>query len=279
MRSARSPLLKEGRATVSALTGRRRGWSPRTRHSDPHGRDAFTVKEFLKRVPAGRLRDGDVWFLTCPSGGNHLPDVKAIRRSSPAGASWPSHQPGALADVAARPRLLRAVAPSRIRRACASRDPPVLADGPDEEKIDLILSNLRSRDERRWRSVRAVRGRRGGGAWLGELVERYGADTRRPASRRCTRPPNPRCARPSALPTAWTGEDGSTTRVDDQAAADPGALENAATRRRSTSRGRRRRRAARSHHVLHRVLPVYYAIRRSPGRRCRPTTAATGRSA
>ena len=23
----------------------------------------FTVKEFLKRVPAGELRDGDVWFL------------------------------------------------------------------------------------------------------------------------------------------------------------------------------------------------------------------------
>src|SRR5439155_1149683 len=41
---------------------------------------AFPVKQFLKRVPAARLREGDVWFLNLPEvGGNHLPDVKAIR--------------------------------------------------------------------------------------------------------------------------------------------------------------------------------------------------------
>ena len=40
----------------------------------------FTVKEFLKRMPGERLRDGDVWFLNLPEvGGNHLPDVKAMR--------------------------------------------------------------------------------------------------------------------------------------------------------------------------------------------------------
>jgi N-methylhydantoinase B len=27
---------------------------------------AFTVKEFLKRVPADRLCEGDVWFLNLP---------------------------------------------------------------------------------------------------------------------------------------------------------------------------------------------------------------------
>src|SRR5205814_1729891 len=37
-------------------------------------------KEFLKRVPPSQLRDGDVWLLNLPEvGGNHLPDVKAIR--------------------------------------------------------------------------------------------------------------------------------------------------------------------------------------------------------
>ena len=35
---------------------------------------------WLERVPAERLRPGDVWFLNLPEvGGNHLPDVKAIR--------------------------------------------------------------------------------------------------------------------------------------------------------------------------------------------------------
>src|SRR5260370_27891398 len=40
----------------------------------------FTVKEFLKRIPTDTLRDGDVWYLNLPEvGGNHLPDVKAVR--------------------------------------------------------------------------------------------------------------------------------------------------------------------------------------------------------
>ena len=41
---------------------------------------SFTVKEFLKRVSSNKLSHGDVWFLNMPGiGGNHLPDVKAIR--------------------------------------------------------------------------------------------------------------------------------------------------------------------------------------------------------
>ena len=81
MRSARSPLLKEAGDLSSALTDAEGRLVAQGRDIPIHmGVMAFTVKEFLKRVPAGRLRDGDVWFLNLPEvGGNHLPDVKAIR--------------------------------------------------------------------------------------------------------------------------------------------------------------------------------------------------------
>src|SRR5207245_2044352 len=51
------------------------------------------------------------------------------------------------------------------------------ADGPDEEKIDLILSNLRSRDERRGDLFAQFAADDVAARRLGELVERYGADT------------------------------------------------------------------------------------------------------
>ncbi len=78
-------------ALAAAARGRRpsRRPSPITRAtSSPRaatsrsisGVASFTVKKFLERVPAERLRPGDVWFLNLPEvGGNHLPDVKAIR--------------------------------------------------------------------------------------------------------------------------------------------------------------------------------------------------------
>src|SRR2546428_8033071 len=78
---AAQPLVKEGGDLVPALTDAEGRLIARGREIPIHmGVMAFTVKEFLKRVPAGRLRDGDVWFLNLPEvGGNHLPDVKAIR--------------------------------------------------------------------------------------------------------------------------------------------------------------------------------------------------------
>src|SRR5439155_124029 len=81
MRSARSPLLKEAGDLSSALTDAEGRLIAQGRDIPIHmGVMAFTVKEFLKRIPAGRLRPGDVWFLNLPEvGGNHLPDVKAIR--------------------------------------------------------------------------------------------------------------------------------------------------------------------------------------------------------
>src|SRR6266536_1200632 len=81
MRSARSPLLKEAGDLSSALTDAAGRLIAQGRDIPSHmGVMAFTVKEFLKRVPAARLREGDVWLLNLPEvGGNHLPDVKAIR--------------------------------------------------------------------------------------------------------------------------------------------------------------------------------------------------------
>lgn len=154
MRSARSPLLKEAGDLSCVLT-------------DAHGRlvaqgeldipvhlgcMAFTVKEFLKRVPPQRLRDGDVYFTNAPSvGGNHLPDVKAIKPVFSGGhlvafAVALSHWPdvgGALAGsyVPWATDLVQEglqITPIRLFGR----------DGPIRETLDLVLANLRGRAER-----------------------------------------------------------------------------------------------------------------------------------
>ena len=81
MRSARSPLLREAGDLSSALTDADGHLVAQGRDIPMHmGVMSFTVREFLKRVPKSRLAPGDVWFLNLPEvGGNHLPDVKAIR--------------------------------------------------------------------------------------------------------------------------------------------------------------------------------------------------------
>jgi len=81
MRSARSPLLKEAGDLSSALTDARGRLIAQGRDIPIHlGVMAFTVKEFRRRVGRRELKDGDVWYLNLPEvGGNHLPDVKAIR--------------------------------------------------------------------------------------------------------------------------------------------------------------------------------------------------------
>jgi N-methylhydantoinase B len=82
MRSARAPILKEAGDLSCVLT-------------DAHGRliaqgskdiaihlgvMAFTVKALLERLDSATLQPGDVYYTNAPDvGGNHLPDVKAIR--------------------------------------------------------------------------------------------------------------------------------------------------------------------------------------------------------
>ena len=82
MRSARSPLLREAGDLSSALTDADGHLIAQGRDIPMHmGVMSFTVREFLKRVPAERLEPGDVWFLNLPEvGGNH----SARREGDPA---------------------------------------------------------------------------------------------------------------------------------------------------------------------------------------------------
>ena len=142
---------------------------------------AFTVKEFLKRVPAARLRPGDVWYLNLPEvGGNHLPDVKAIR------PVFAGHRLVAFAiNLAHWADIGGAVPGSYVPWATECyqegvRIPPLRlfsADGPDHQKIDFLLSNVRGRDERQGDLFAQFAANDVAARRLDELVERYGADT------------------------------------------------------------------------------------------------------
>ena len=99
MRSARSPLLKEAGDLSSALTDADGRLVAQGRDIPMHmGVMGFTVKEFLRRVPRDQLREGDVWFVNLPEvGGNHLPNVKAVRPVfAGGGGDRLRHQPRAL---------------------------------------------------------------------------------------------------------------------------------------------------------------------------------------
>ena len=153
MRAARSPLLREAGDLSSAVTDADGELIAQGRDIPMHlGVMSFTVKEFLKRIPKERLSPGDVWFLNLPEvGGNHLPDVKAIRPVFIGGeirafavslAHWADiggAVPGSYVAWAtdAWQEGLR-IAPIRL----------FTADGPDREKLDLILANLRGAEER-----------------------------------------------------------------------------------------------------------------------------------
>ncbi len=153
MRAARSPLLREAGDLSSAITDNAGGLIAQGRDIPMHmGVMSFTVGEFLKRIPAKQLAPGDVWFLNLPEvGGNHLPDVKAIRPVFVGGkiqafavslAHW--------ADIGG------AVPGSYVASATDAwqeglRIPPLrlfTADGPDREKLDLVLANVRGTAER-----------------------------------------------------------------------------------------------------------------------------------
>src|SRR3989440_671095 len=182
MRSARSPLLKEAGDLSSALTDADGRLVAQGRDIPIHmGVMAFTVKEFLKRVPAARLREGDVWFLNLPEvGGNHLPDVKAIRPVFTKGrllafainlAHWADiggAVPGSYVPYATE-AYQEGVRISPVRLFSAA--------GPDREKLDFLLSNIRGRDEREGDVFAQYAANDVAARRLGELVSRYGADT------------------------------------------------------------------------------------------------------
>jgi len=181
MRSARSPLLKEAGDLSSALTDARGRLIAQGRDIPIHlGVMGFTVKEFLRRVPRRELRNGDVWYLNLPEvGGNHLPDVKAIRPVFAGGrlvafainlAHWADiggAVPGSYvpwADEAIQEGLR--IAPIKV----FDRKGPTRA-------FDFIMSNLRGREEREGDCRAMYSAVEIGARRLGELFERYGVPT------------------------------------------------------------------------------------------------------
>jgi N-methylhydantoinase B len=182
MRSARSPLLKEAGDLSSALTDAEGRLIAQGRDIPMHmGVMGFTVKELLKRVPAARLRDGDVWFLNLPEvGGNHLPDVKAVRPVFAGGrlvafainlAHWADiggAVPGSYVPWATEcyQEGLR-IAPVRLFTAA----------GPDREAIELVLANLRGRAEREGDLFAQFAANDVAARRLGELGARHGVAT------------------------------------------------------------------------------------------------------
>jgi N-methylhydantoinase B len=182
MRSARSPLLKEAGDLSSALTDADGRLIAQGRDIPMHmGVMGFTVQEFLKRVPAERLREGDVWFLNLPEvGGNHLPDVKALRPIFAQGrlvafainlAHW--------ADIGgAVPGSYVAGATECYQEGLRISPVRLFSEaGPDREAIGLILTNLRGREEREGDIYAQFAANDVAARRLGELIGRHGPDT------------------------------------------------------------------------------------------------------
>jgi N-methylhydantoinase B len=181
MRSARSPVLKEAGDLSCAITDAQGRLVAQGRDIPIHlGVMAFTVQEFLRRVPASQLHEGDVYFTNHPDvGGNHLPDVKAIMPVFHRGrlmafainlAHWP--------DVGGA-RRGSYVATARDRYAEGLCIPPVrlfVRGEPDEAMLEMVLSNIRGREERRGDILAQYAADAVAAARLREMLQRVGAD-------------------------------------------------------------------------------------------------------
>lgn len=182
MRSARSPLLREAGDLSSALTDAEGRLIAQGRDIPMHvGVMSFTVAKFLERVPKARLAPGDVWFLNLPEvGGNHLPDVKAIRPVFVDGivrafavslAHW--------ADTGG------AIPGSYVANAADAwqeglRIPPFRlfsAGGPDREKLDMVLANVRGAPEREGDILAQMAATRAAEERLHQLFAEHGTQT------------------------------------------------------------------------------------------------------
>ena len=182
MRAARSPLLREAGDLSSALTDADGHLIAQGRDIPMHmGVMSFTVREFLKRVPRERLEPGDVWFLNLPEiGGNHLPDVKAIR---------PIFADGAIVAFAASlahwADIGGAVPGSYVAGATDAwqeglRIPPFrlfTAAGPDREKLDMICANVRGAAEREGDIQAQVAASRVAEERIHHIVSEHGRET------------------------------------------------------------------------------------------------------
>ena len=154
MRTARSPVLREAGDLSCALTDAA-GRTVAQGHDIPMhlGVLSFTVRRLLETVPPERLMPGDVYFTNLPAcGGNHLPDVKAVRPVFVDGflaafavalAHWPDvggALPGSYVPFAReiyQEGLV--IPPTRL----------FTADGACEEPLGLVLANVRGPEQRR----------------------------------------------------------------------------------------------------------------------------------
>ncbi len=182
MRSARSPLLREAGDLSSALTDASGNLIAQGRDIPAHlGVMSSTVQAFLERIPVAQLRPGDVWFMNLPeAGGNHLPDVKAIRPIFSEGeiqayavalAHW--------ADIGgARPGSY--VPDARDCWQEGLRIPPLrvfTSEGADREKLDVILCNVRGAEEREGDILAQMAATYAADERLQELFSRFDATT------------------------------------------------------------------------------------------------------
>src|SRR5439155_4748168 len=154
MRTARSPVLREAGDLSCALTDAS-GRTVAQGHDIPMhlGVLSFTVQRLLETVPSERLAPGDVYFTNLPAcGGNHLPDVKAVRPVFADGdlaafavalAHWPDiggARPGSyVPDATEIYHEGLVIPPTRLLSAV----------GACEERFRLVLANVRGAAQRR----------------------------------------------------------------------------------------------------------------------------------
>lgn len=181
MHAARSPLLREAGDLSSVLTDAEGALIAQGQDVPVHlGVMAYTVRAFLQRVPPEALAPGDVWLLNLPEvGGNHLPDVKAIR---------PVFRDGRLVAFAVQLAHWADIggtmpgsyyADAREVWQEGLRIPPlrvVAGDRPDREKIGLVLANVRAPQEREGDLMAQVAATRVADQRLQELLDRVGTD-------------------------------------------------------------------------------------------------------
>jgi N-methylhydantoinase B len=178
MRSARSPLLKEAGDLSSALTDSRGRLIAQGRDIPIHlGVMAFTVKAFLQRIRRRDLRAGDVYYTNLPEvGGNHLPDVKAIRPVFSGGrlaafaislAHW--------ADIGgAVPGSYVPWASEAVQEGLRIAPIKVFDRRGPTAAFDLIMANVRGREEREGDCYAQFAAVDVAARRLEELFERYG---------------------------------------------------------------------------------------------------------
>jgi N-methylhydantoinase B len=154
MRSARSPVLREAGDLSCALTDAAGRTVAQGQDIPMHlGVLSFTVQRLLETVPPEQLAAGDVYFTNLPAcGGNHLPDVKAVRPVFAGGslaafavalAHWPDvggALPGSYVPFASEIYQEGLVIPPTRFFA---------AEGPCDESLRLVLANVRGAEQRR----------------------------------------------------------------------------------------------------------------------------------